>query len=659
MHTYPKSAFLLLLSAGVLATAPTSAGGNAPPDPQPASRSPRHISLLIGIGDYQHFFLPGTPGRSDLEGPPNDLQRIAKSLERKGFDERENTRLLLNSQASRTGIAEAFAWLASRATDTADVVVVYYSGHGSHVPDIDGDEARLTPGDREDEALVPWDASAVDQPGELVLDDQIGEWLDRLGTSNVTVIVDACFSGTVTRGDPGATAPRPRGLPGNTAAVGQANPFERWDNPKHTLITASAPGELSYEKGFAPERMTFGVFTYHLTRALDGAGPATRFDELLAQVRSQMGEAQTPQLEGDRTARLFKVHKPVAERAFALVTPSADGTFMLDVGAVHGVRASAAYDVYGPSEMRFTGAPIARLRVDSVGELTSVAHTVQGRLSGRARAVLARVPQEAMTLDRLPVYLHPSAAAARDAVGALDWIRLTSAGEAMAEVRNRGGVFQVLVRGDSLPPLAEDSAAGYERRQSTPVGVLVGYEGTAQALCGPLRRAFSVATLELVRNPNPPPLLDVHIRVVPSGTSPEERSGGADTVRVGEPADVFVRIDASNSSTLYASVAVTGYSADPVVIEPTGAGPNQPFPLNQWKRVVRGARISEPSGIEVIKAVVNSEQFDLRPLVASFPKCGPAGVRGRNDPSPWTSDTSPVTGWTSAERRVVILSPSA
>ncbi|HZC76260.1 MAG TPA: caspase family protein, partial [Ktedonobacterales bacterium] len=136
----------------------TVAGAPLPTPPRP----PRHVALLIGIGDYKYFEPPpGPPGQTDLSGPPNDVPRMRFTLRRYGFDGDSNVRVLRDAAASRQGIADGFRWLAERATDSADVVVVFYSGHGSRTRDANGDEALVTPGDTLDEALVPWDAKDV------------------------------------------------------------------------------------------------------------------------------------------------------------------------------------------------------------------------------------------------------------------------------------------------------------------------------------------------------------------------------------------------------------------------------------------------------------------------------------------------------------------
>src|SRR2546425_4556 len=292
-----RLAILLLVVAPTGAFAPTV---HHPPRP------PRRLALLIGISDYKNFQPDGPPGQSDLTGPANDVPRIKTSLRRYGFDGDSSVHVLLNAQASRQGITDGFRWLAQQATDTADVVVIFYSGHGSFTKDLNGDEALVTPGDTLDEALVPWNALDIHDPAQLVIDDQIGDWLKALGTTNVTLIIDACFSGTATRGAEIAPVARPRGARGNTPSS-SATAVDLLDNPAYTLITASSAIQVAMELPLGQDKKVFGVLTYYLTEALDAAGPNARYDEVMRDVVANVREervTQRPQLEGDRGARL-------------------------------------------------------------------------------------------------------------------------------------------------------------------------------------------------------------------------------------------------------------------------------------------------------------------------------------------------------------------
>jgi metacaspase-1 len=78
-----------------------------------------------------------------------------------------------------------------RDSKKGDVALVHYSGHGSHVPDDNGDES-----DGRDEILCPADLD-WDDP---LRDDWLRTTLDGVKAGvNLTVIMDCCHSGTNTR----------------------------------------------------------------------------------------------------------------------------------------------------------------------------------------------------------------------------------------------------------------------------------------------------------------------------------------------------------------------------------------------------------------------------------------------------------------------------
>ena len=97
-------------------------------------------ALCIGINDY-----PGTS--SDLHGCVNDANDWAKELRTRGF----TVQKLLNKSATGAAMRQGIKALLETAK-SGDCVVITYSGHGSFVPDKDGDEADGT-----DECLCPYD----------------------------------------------------------------------------------------------------------------------------------------------------------------------------------------------------------------------------------------------------------------------------------------------------------------------------------------------------------------------------------------------------------------------------------------------------------------------------------------------------------------------
>ena len=80
-----------------------------------------------------------------------------------------------------------------------DRVVIQYSGHGSFVPDLDGDEPDGT-----DECLCPYDV----QTNGPITDNELYAIFSKIRKGiRVLMISDSCHSGTVTRFTPITTPP--------------------------------------------------------------------------------------------------------------------------------------------------------------------------------------------------------------------------------------------------------------------------------------------------------------------------------------------------------------------------------------------------------------------------------------------------------------------
>ena len=94
--------------------------------------------------------------------------------------------------------------LAKKAT-CGDVVYIHFSGHGQQITDLDGDEP-----DGYDEAWIPYDA-CKDYSGKYkgqnhIVDDELYDFLNQLRAKvgdkgKITVVSDACHSGSGSRGD--------------------------------------------------------------------------------------------------------------------------------------------------------------------------------------------------------------------------------------------------------------------------------------------------------------------------------------------------------------------------------------------------------------------------------------------------------------------------
>ena len=140
-------------------------------------------ALLVGINRYK---IPG----ADLRGCVNDVKNMRSVLSRYyGFADKD-IRTLTDLQATKKAMQSEITRLIGKAK-AGDVLLFHYSGHGSNVPDRNGDEA-----DARDEILCPTDLDWMDP----LLDDWLRVEFDKLPAGvNFTVIMDCCHSGTNTR----------------------------------------------------------------------------------------------------------------------------------------------------------------------------------------------------------------------------------------------------------------------------------------------------------------------------------------------------------------------------------------------------------------------------------------------------------------------------
>lgn len=152
-------------------------------------------ALVIGIGTYA----PDT-GWDAINGD-NDIVLVQEMLQANGFQSK-HIATLKNEQATYRNIQNAITALI-KSSETGDVVYIHFSGHGQQITDINHDEE-----DGYDEAWIPYDAPiqpSDDYHGERHLtDDELNHYLtllwQKVGTnSKITVISDACHSGTGTR----------------------------------------------------------------------------------------------------------------------------------------------------------------------------------------------------------------------------------------------------------------------------------------------------------------------------------------------------------------------------------------------------------------------------------------------------------------------------
>jgi hypothetical protein len=274
-------------------------------------------ALCIGINNY-----PGTG--MDLQGCVNDAQDWAQELQRRGF----TVSMLLDAQATKSAMVQAMGSLIEQGR-SGDLLVITYSGHGTYVPDMDGDEV-----DGLDEALCPYD---IFTNRAALTDDEIHALFQRRQPSvKLVLISDSCHSGTVNRAapahdaDPHAT--RPRFMPIGNWMDEQALPRGAGDRPLRQLppvqgnspltsLVARRSGDLllaGCQEG--PDHFSYdayisgrfnGAFTYYALKALRSLGADATYaqwhEAITPAMLPSVSYPQVPQIVGAMAARRAKV----------------------------------------------------------------------------------------------------------------------------------------------------------------------------------------------------------------------------------------------------------------------------------------------------------------------------------------------------------------
>lgn len=165
-------------------------------------------ALLVGIGDY-----PGTD--ADLgNAPVEDANIIQRALvERFGFSA-DNIVTLNDAAATRENIAQGIVQHLGQAGPNG-VAVFFYSGHGTQIGENIGVTGSLDPeNENGDQAIYVYGAGG---PSSVVLDEELGYLIETIDAGRALVMVDACYSGSVTRAS--GSAPQSKVVDLNDPAI--------------------------------------------------------------------------------------------------------------------------------------------------------------------------------------------------------------------------------------------------------------------------------------------------------------------------------------------------------------------------------------------------------------------------------------------------------
>lgn len=147
----------------------------------PAPTGGQDRALCIGVDAY--------PGKDALKGAVADAQAWGALLDSQGF----SVATMVNAEATRANMVAGMIDLVGSSA-AGDRLVIQFSGHGTFVPDLNGDE------DDEhgafDEAWCPVDF----REGNLLIDDDLAPIWDLIPDDvSVTLLIDCCHSGSSSR----------------------------------------------------------------------------------------------------------------------------------------------------------------------------------------------------------------------------------------------------------------------------------------------------------------------------------------------------------------------------------------------------------------------------------------------------------------------------
>lgn len=322
-------------------------------------------ALLIGISDYG--------GLDSLAGPKNDL-RIVEGMLRERFDFQDGDFMILRDRAAtHTGIERAFQTLAER-VQPDDFVYIQYSGHGSQMKDLNGDEPSGL-----DQTWVSYGARMGAGEGKDnydVLDDEINAWLAALydKTHYVVFVSDSCHSGTVSRGD---AVNRMMGKDEREHPLG-ALAYSKPEKYYGIHIGSARNFESAIETRRRDGR-SYGVFSWYWVQALQQARAGETWNDVFkrtyAQVTAERGTWQRPQMEGER-------NRQVINRDFAPLKPTIpvveidNDLVTIQAGYLSGVTQDSVYRLYDPQQQKPELSPT--LTITRVEAFVS-----QGKAAGR------------------------------------------------------------------------------------------------------------------------------------------------------------------------------------------------------------------------------------------------------------------------------------
>jgi hypothetical protein len=269
-------------------------------------------ALVVGVEKYGDARVPETPGCVQ------DALRTAEFLQSKYGFPAAGIKVLTNEQATAANVEREFRQWLVEGTQPGDRVFFLYAGHGSQLPDDNGDEA-----DGLDETIAPYDVNPETGAGEI-RDDLFDELIAQLSGRRAVLVFDSCHSGTISREIPKLHA-FPRG--GGARYLPRPDQFKELSRPApgtrevgaaaYSVAPAPQSRDLKRVGGFLDSskvKTLSGVVVISAAAATQRAYPVEVGSELRGALsyvfaETQQGDAPTlRELKGRIAARINALH---------------------------------------------------------------------------------------------------------------------------------------------------------------------------------------------------------------------------------------------------------------------------------------------------------------------------------------------------------------
>lgn len=267
-------------------------------------------AFLVGLNRYPD-------PRNNLKGCVNDVLLMAKTLEEQYRFDKKDIGLLTDERATTVAIRKGLEKLVDGAR-AGDSLVFHFSGHGTQVRDVHGDELK----DNLDEIICPYD---LDWNNPFTDDDMAAICAKVPKGALLTVILDCCHSGTGLREflDPSLPVrykfiPAPvevrhraesrienRGLDRSVTLAGPDKGLRvrrfgvSLTRTNAVLIAGCRANQTSADAWIDGDY--HGALTYYLWRSMRAARWSTTYRKLLAATGEALADHnfdQVPQIEG-------------------------------------------------------------------------------------------------------------------------------------------------------------------------------------------------------------------------------------------------------------------------------------------------------------------------------------------------------------------------